>query len=397
MGRSAPRNIMMFLFFLVLFSPMAIDIYLPALPVMAAEFQVPEVRVQDTVTWFMLSFGLGQLVVGPLADRYGRRPIALFGIALFAVSSYLAVMVTDLNMLLVARLIQGIAASATSVAAFACVRDSFGAEKSGKMISYLNGVICFIPALAPILGSYLTIHLGWRSNFTFMALFALLGLVYIGWGFPETKPENEKSPSLSTMFSWQRYLSVLRNGQFLFNALQCLLAMAVILAYVTSAPMWLINHLGLSMEAFTGWFSVNAVFNILGGLLVAPMLMDRFGTRFALQVGMTLVIVGGILLLQGGTTPLAFMLPLFINAIGFAIILGACSGKALAPFGDKAGTAAALLGLLQMTGAGALVGMTQRLNLDAPSLLTFHMFLLIPGFLMLMMKLGRRWHPVHNS
>ncbi len=387
------RRVMLFLFFLVLFSPLAIDIYLPALPIMASEFNVPEVRVQDTVTWFMLSFGLGQLVAGPLADRFGRRPVALFGIALYGVSSVMAYAVSHLDGLLVARLLQGLAACATSVAAFACVRDSFGPEKSGKMISYLNGAICFIPALAPILGSYLTMQYGWRSNFSFMAGFAVLGIFVVGLGFPETKP---KQTTPQEMFSWSRYYSVLSNGQFLFNASLCLLAMAVILAYVTTAPLWLMNELGLSMEAFTGWFGVNAVLNILGGFIVAPVLMDRLGTRKALYVGLSLIAVGGVFMLKGGLTPWWFMLPIFINSVGFAIVLGSSSGKALAPFGDKAGTAAALLGLFQMTGAGVLVGVLQRIDASAPQLLAFHMFLVIPAIVLLMLPMGQRWHPAQS-
>ncbi|WP_413113020.1 multidrug effflux MFS transporter [Thaumasiovibrio sp. DFM-14] len=394
MVHHSPQRTMLFLFFLVLFSPLAIDIYLPALPAMANEFQVSEVRVQDTVTWFMLSFGLGQLVAGPLADRFGRRPIALFGIALYGVSSLMAYQAEQLDGLLIARLLQGIAACATSVAAFACVRDSFGPEKSGKMISYLNGAICFIPALAPILGSYLTIQYGWRSNFTFMAGFAVLGLFITGFGFPETRPP---SSSPSVLFSWSRYRSVLSHGQFLFNATLCLLAMAVILAYVTTAPMWLMNELGISMEAFTGWFGINAALNILGGFIVAPVLMDRFGTRKALYIGLMLIISGGFLMLNGGVTPWWFMLPIFINSVGFAIVLGASAGKALAPFGDKAGTAAALLGLLQMTGAGVLVGGLQRLDLNAPQLLVIHMFLMVPALLLLMLPAGQRWHPASQN
>nr|WP_086939267.1 multidrug effflux MFS transporter [Thaumasiovibrio occultus] len=387
---------MAFLFFLVLFSPMAIDIYLPALPVMAVDFGVSEVRVQDTITWYMLSFGLGQLVAGPLADRFGRRPIALAGIVLYGISSSLAYLAATLDGLLFARLLQGLAACATSVSAFACVRDCFGPEKSGKMISYLNGAICFIPALAPILGSYLTIAFGWRSNFSFMAGFAVVGLLFVALGFKETKPKvtpnntTEKAP----LFSLSRYVDVLKTPQFLFNAVLCMLAMAVILAYVTSAPMWMINTLGLTMENFTAWFSVNAALNILGGFVIAPVLMDKLGTRRALKAGLGMIVAGGFLMLLGGQTALLFMSPIFINSVGFALVLGACAGKALAPFGDKAGTAAALLGVFQMTGAGALVSVMQRLSWSAPELMALHMLLLLPALVMLMLPLGRQWHPV---
>ena len=123
---SADKRLVALMVTLVLFSPLAIDIYLPALPAMADTFAVDLTRVQDTVTWFMFSLGLGQLLAGPLADRFGRRPIALGGIAIYGASAALAYVAQTLDMLLVARLLQGFGACATSVAAFAAVRDSFG-------------------------------------------------------------------------------------------------------------------------------------------------------------------------------------------------------------------------------------------------------------------------------
>ncbi|EAS42763.1 Bcr/CflA family drug resistance efflux transporter [Photobacterium profundum] len=378
---------------LVLFSPLAIDIYLPALPAMAKEFAVDTTRVQDTVTWFMFSLGLGQLLAGPLADRFGRRPIALGGITIYALSAAMAYWAQTLDLLLVARLLQGFGACATSVAAFAAVRDSFGPERSGRMISYLNGAICFIPALAPILGSWLTHEFGWRSNFSFMAGFAIVAGSFIAICFKETRPADTNIEG--SMISFERYMSVLREPVFLFHATLCMLAMAVILAYVTSAPVWLMMELGQDMGQFTIWFGINAALNILA-CMVAPKYMDRFGTRRTLKTGLILLIGAGaaMLVLSNIAQAWAFMLPIFICSFGFAFVLGSSAGKALAPFGDRAGTAAALLGLFQMSGAGLMVSLTQRLDFSPPILLTFQMWLVIPGLLILWSKVGRKWHTV---
>ncbi|CAG18552.1 multidrug effflux MFS transporter [Photobacterium profundum] len=378
---------------LVLFSPLAIDIYLPALPAMAKEFAVDTTRVQDTVTWFMFSLGLGQLLAGPLADRFGRRPIALVGITIYALSAAMAYWAQTLDLLLLARLLQGFGACATSVAAFAAVRDSFGPERSGRMISYLNGAICFIPALAPILGSWLTHEFGWRSNFSFMAGFAIVAGSFIAISFKETRPADTNIEG--SMISFERYMSVLREPVFLFHATLCMLAMAVILAYVTSAPVWLMMELGQDMGQFTIWFGINAALNILA-CMVAPKYMDRFGTRRTLKTGLILLIGAGaaMLALSNIAQAWAFMLPIFICSFGFAFVLGSSAGKALAPFGDRAGTAAALLGLFQMSGAGLMVSLTQRLDFTPPMLLTFQMWLVIPGLLILWSKVGRKWHTV---
>lgn len=376
---------------LVLFSPLAIDIYLPALPQISATFHVEHALAQDTITWFLFAMGVGQLFAGPLADKLGRRTVALGGITIYALSACLAWAAQSIDMMLMARLLQGLGACATSVAAFATVRDLFGPEKSGKMISYLNGAICFIPALAPILGSWLTQEFGWRSNFSFMAGFAVVVGAILFFQMKETNPATEKV----AVFKLERYWSVLKTPSFVFHASLCLMAMAVILAYVTSAPVVLMENLGMSMNEFTFWFGINAAFNIVAAF-TAPKFMDRFGTYKTLVVGIVLLGLAGtiMLVLANHATALAFMFPIFLSSVGFAWILGASAGKALEPFGDRAGTAAALLGLFQMSGSGLLVGTMQRLQLEPQVMIALQMFLIVPALFILFGKAGRSWHGV---
>lgn len=379
----------MLLTLLVLFSPLAIDIYLPALPLISSTFHVEHALAQDTITWFLFAMGVGQLFAGPLADKLGRRTVALGGVSIYAVSALLAWSAQNIEWMLVSRLLQGLGACATSVAAFATVRDIFGPQKSGKMISYLNGAICFIPALAPILGSWLTQQFGWRSNFSFMAGFAAVVLVMLWIGLKETNPQMSKEP----VFKLNRYLDVVRSPSFLFHATLCMLAMAVILGYVTSAPVVLMENLGLSMNEFTMWFGINAAINIVA-CMSAPKFMDRFGTHMALTVGIVTLAIAGVvmILLQGQATAMAFMLPIFMSSIGFAWILGAAAGKALAPFGDKAGTAAALLGLFQMSGSGLVVGTVQRLGMEPQIMIATLMLIVTPALAILWSRTGRYWH-----
>lgn len=379
------------LILLVLFSPLAIDIYLPALPQIAESFHVEHTLAQDTISLFLFAMGVGQLVAGPLADKHGRRTVALVGIFIYLISALLAWGAQTIEWMLLARLLQGIGACATSVAAFATVRDTFGPEKSGKMISYLNGAICFIPALAPILGSWLTQAFDWRANFSFMALYALVigGALWIGM--------KETNPSVHTgkVFHAERYWSVLKNPMFLFHASLCMLSMAVILAYVTSAPIVLMQGMGVSMNEFAIWFGVNAVVNIIA-CLTAPKFMDKFGVHKTLLVGLMCMVTAGVLMLVVSTqlTPMMFMLPIFVSSLSFAWILGAAAGKALAPFGDKAGTAAALLGLFQMSGAGLVVSLVQRLGLEPTLMISIHMLILTPAIIILLSSVGRGWHKI---
>ncbi len=395
LSRNRKKIQLMILVLLVLFSPLGIDIYLPALPMIAESFHVEHTLAQDTVTWFLFTMGLGQLFAGPLADKYGRRYIALGGVLIYGVSAVMAYGAQTIEWMLVARLIQGLGACATAVAAFATVRDLFGKENSGRMISYLNGAICFMPALAPILGSYLTQVFGWRSNFSFMAGFALIAGGLILLGLKETNPANDTMKKLP-VFKLNRYMGVLLHPVFLFNATLCLLAMAVVLAYVTAAPVILMDQQGLGMNEFTRWFGINAVINIIAAF-TAPKVMDKIGTRYSLFTGITaLLFAAGMMLwfmpLQTGW---AFMLPIFVSTLGFALILGSAAGKALAPFGDKAGTAAALLGVFQMSGAGLLVGIIQRTGMDYRLSIVLHMLLVAPALVVLLSRKGQQWHPLH--
>lgn len=387
--QKAPKKQIFLLILLVLFSPLAIDIYLPALPEIADSFQVDAALAQDTISWFLFSMGIGQLFAGPLADKLGRRTIALIGISIYCLSALLVWGAQSMQWMLLARLLQGLGACATSVAAFAIVRDVFGAKGSGKMISYLNGAICCIPALAPILGSFLTQSLGWRSNFSFMAGFAVVVGSLMWLSLKETNPATEKQ----AVFKWARYQAILTTPSFLFHASLCLIAMSVVLSYVTAAPVVLMTDYGLSMNSFTFWFSINAIVNIIA-CLIAPKMLDIFGSRYTLISGVVFLVLAGISLfcLTPLATAWAFMFPIFLSSIGFAWVLGSAAGVALAPFGDKAGTAAALLGVFQMSGSGIFVATLQRLPFDAPYIIALHMLLIAPAIVILFSSHVKRWH-----
>ena len=153
------RNLLPILMSMVVLSPLAIDIYLPSMPTMAAEFSVSSSEIQSTLVLFLFAMGVGQILIGPLADRYGRRPIAIFGILLYIASSLFAAMAMEFHWLQLARVLQGLAACSTSIVVFSAVRDCFTPKESARYYSYLNGVICVIPALAPTLGGLLALQL----------------------------------------------------------------------------------------------------------------------------------------------------------------------------------------------------------------------------------------------
>ncbi|GGP43953.1 multidrug effflux MFS transporter [Shewanella saliphila] len=365
------RNLLPLLMFMVLLSPLAIDIYLPSMPTMALDYGVSNSEVQSTLVLFLFAMGVGQILIGPLADRFGRRPVALFGIVLYGISSLLGAYAVEFELLQIARVFQGLAACSTSIVVFSAVRDCYDRKQSVSMYSYLNGAICVVPALAPTLGGLLALQFGWRSTFIFMAIYAVIVLFIVGFRFPETRPLN--TDSTGPLYRWGRYKPVLGDAHFMFYASCCMIAMASILCYVSYSPVWLIGHLGISELMFSGLFGVNALVNV-AACFAAPVLIKRIGNRPGVIVALSLMVLAAVVEVvlqlvgpeQGVAAGIAFMAPMMLLCVGFALLLGPATSMALSAFGERAGTATAMLGCMQMSGASILTALIQLTDIPAP-------------------------------
>ncbi|WP_239495253.1 multidrug effflux MFS transporter [Salinicola halophilus] len=338
----------------IMLSPLAIDIYLPALTAMAREFERSFAALQVTITLFLLSVGLGQILVGPLADRYGRRPVLLTGALLYGTGALAGLLAGSIEVLYAARVLQGFGACAAITVAFAAIRDSYSPEEGARLYSYLNGSLTLIPSVAPILGGALTVAFGWRSNFLFMMAFAAL-LAFGAWRvFGETRPGD--TPARPRLYEWQRYRPVLFDAGFLYHAIMVSVMMAAILVYVSAAPVIVMDRLGHPEWVFSLWFGANALVSTIAFFIV-PRLMARWGRERTIRRGLLVVSVGGALIAAlYFTLPLSvavFMGPVALLSVGFSMVLGAAASLALESFADRAGTAAALLGAIQLGGGAS--------------------------------------------
>ncbi|KAA0016886.1 multidrug effflux MFS transporter [Salinicola corii] len=339
----------------VMLSPLAIDIYLPALTAMADEFGRSHAALQLTITLFLMSVGVGQLMVGPLTDRFGRRPVLLGGAAIYMVAALIGMSAVSIEMLYASRVLQGFGACAAVTVAFAAVRDSYTPTEGARLYSYLNGSLTLVPSLAPVLGGALTVALGWRSNFAFMTGFA--GSLWLGayWRFGETRPHG--TPIERRLYRWSRYRPVLVHRRFLYYAILVSTMMAAILVYVSAAPVVMMDRLRQPEWVFSVWFGGNALVSTVAFFIV-PRLMARWGRKPTVQRGLVVVVGGGALIacLYWGlpVSVLTFMGPVAVLSVGFSMVLGAAASLALEPFPERAGTAAALLGAIQLGGGASL-------------------------------------------
>ncbi|WP_313369782.1 multidrug effflux MFS transporter [Achromobacter animicus] len=376
---------------LVTLTPMAIDIYLPSLPAMAHAFDESIGALQASITLFIFAVGLGQVVIGPLADRYGRRPVALCGALAYLAGSALGAAATSLEVFYAARIVQGLGACSASLVAFAAVRDCFSPAVGARVYSYLNGALCTVPALAPMVGGMLALHAGWRSTFVFMAVFALALAALLALRFEETRAKPALRPG--ALYSLPRYAPIVASGRFLYFACFGMAGMAMILVFVSAAPVVLVQQLGYSELGFSAWFGGNAAINI-AAFFLAPAFIARYGRYTMVRVGMAALLLASALHLGAWLwAPLSawiFMLPVAVLTVGFSLALGSGLSLALEPFADRAGTAAAVYGLFQMSGSAVIATVLLDSGMAPQAAMALIGAVIVAPLLLLSPALGRR-------
>ncbi|ATM95719.1 putative multidrug resistance protein [Yersinia frederiksenii] len=343
---------------LILLGPLGIDLYLPTIPAIAIGLNSSESLIQSTIALFILVLGLGQLIAGPLVDKYGRKPIAIIGIILYMLGAAMAALAVSPMMFVSSRLLQGVAVCCTAVVAFSGVRDRLNGNEAARAFGFLNGTLNIVPALAPLLGGLLAEAFGWRAPFWFLALYGLLVLILIIIFLPETRPADTQ-PVKSLPI--KNYLRILRDDRFLIFSLVNAGAMGMALTYVSLAPNVLMVGAGLSPLQFSLVFGANG-FWIMAVSFFASRVIQKVGRPTCLMTGSVLMALGCLGLLFGLTQLstatqdhwLVYMLPVASACAGLAFMMGPATSYALEPYANEAGVASALVGFVQMAGGAGL-------------------------------------------
>jgi MFS transporter, DHA1 family, multidrug resistance protein len=332
------------------------DLYLPSLPVVADDLGAGPALVQATITGVLIGGAIGQLLVGPLSDRYGRRRPVMIGISLHVVASVLCALTAGIWPLIVLRVIQGIGNASATVTAMAVIRDRYSGAGASVLMSRLMLVIGVAPLLAPTLGGLIAGWWGWRATFVVLALVGIVLIAVIARALPETLPPRarRREPLRATFAG---YGHLLRDGHFMALAVLPGLGLAALMSYVAGSPFVLQEGYGLSETQFALLFALNGVGLVLGSQLNAS-LVRRFEPIVVLRVAIPLAAALGVVLLllvATGTGGLVGLVaPLWLLLSVNALVLPNATALALTLHGERAGTAAALIGALQAGVAGVV-------------------------------------------
>lgn len=341
---------------MVALGPLTIDMYLPALPRIGEELGVSSSVAQLTLTGTLLGLALGQLVVGPLSDSLGRRRPLMAGIVLHMLASVACLFAPNIEVLGVARGLQGMGAAAGMVVAIAVVGDLFTDSVAATVMSRLMLVLGVAPVLAPSLGAAVLLKASWHWVFAALVLIAGVLLLVAATALPETLPVAHRRP-LKVRGIAATYVELLRDARFVVLVLVAALGMSGLFAYISAAPFVLQGRYGLDQQAFALVFGAGAI-ALIGATQCNVLLLRRYTPQAIVLWALTVASLGGAVFVGialadiGGLV--GFVIPVWVVLAAMGLVIPNAPAVALTRHPDAAGTAAALLGAAQF-GLGAAI------------------------------------------
>lgn len=351
---AVPRPWLLTLAALSAMGTLSTNILLPSLPVIARSLAVDEARLAAAALGvFLAVFALAQLVVGPLSDRLGRRPVVLGGLAVFIAGSAVGALAPTLPLLLAGRVLQAVGVAAASVLARAAARDRFEGPQLAALLGRIMVVMAAAPGFSPLLGGLVQAAWGWRALFAVLVLAGLaLALAYariVGETLPAERRRHQPAGALA-----RGYVALLRDARFMRPALATAAILGALFAFFGSAPLVLAGDFGFSALQ-VGLFFAATVFVVFAAGRTAPRWTARWGAPAVLRLGAALAMAGGLAMLMSHGAGLAgFAAAGCVFLFGMGLVSPTGTALALTPFAAQAGQASALLGFLQMAAAALL-------------------------------------------
>lgn len=347
---------------LIAVAPLAMDIYLASMPSMTRSLSASPEQVQLTLSLYMYGWGFAQLLVGPLSDRFGRRPLLIAGLAIFVTASAGCAASRSIEALIAARVVQALAMGTVAVVPRAVVRDLYAGNHAARILSLMGMVLGIAPIVAPVIGSHLHAWLGWQANFVFVAVYGAIALGFVAWGLPETlKARNPRATDPKTMFG--NYARLLRSRRFVGYLLVAAFTSSGLFAFLAGSAFVFVSVLGQTEQGFGLLFASVMVGNIIGATL-GSRLITRWGIDRMIRRATWLMLLAGLTLAalawSGAASPLAVVVPMFFFMLALMMTLPQAMAGGLTPFPQIAGSAASLLSFVQFaiaSSAALVVGL----------------------------------------
>ena len=350
---------------MMMMQPLSTDLYLASLPSLVSGFGVPVATVQLTLSLFVIGFGSAQLVIGPLSDRFGRRPVLLTGLGLYVATSALCGLAQSIELLIAARFLQALGCCAAVMIARAVVRDAYEPQDSARFLARASTWISLAPIVGPILGAYLQVAFGWRAAFIALGIFSACVMVACLRYLPETN--QHKNPNATQIKGiLENYRLILSSREFWLNVTPGALSYCGIFVFISGSSFVLIDVLGVPTQWFGYCFALG-VAGYMSGTLVCRRLLKTISGEQALRIGTACSFSAGMYFLAAtllgwwhwGVVVLAMFLSMASHGINFPV----SQAGSIAPFPKQAGTAAGLMGAVMMAFAfvcGTIVGVTHN-------------------------------------
>jgi DHA1 family bicyclomycin/chloramphenicol resistance-like MFS transporter len=348
---------MLLLFAMIYAGQLASTIYLPGLPDIARDLGATVSAAQTLVAAYLGAFAFSQLVMGPLSDRFGRRPVVLGGLVLFTLSSALCVVVPDIGTLLGARFAQAAGACATIVVGRAMIRDTAEGVAAAHAMSWFAIAMAVGPATAPFIGGYLTAWFGWQSTFVATTVVGAAVLIFVVFDLEETlPPESRRPPRASALLI--DYLRLLGNPVFVGYSMIVAFASASIQTYITAIPVVFLVLMDVAPQALGAYIMIMPMIFVVA-TFISRRLTGRLSIDRIILIGVACSATGGLLQvlfgLWGVSTPYPVALAIGISNFGTGMVFANCYAQALSTVApSSAGQASALSGFMHMGWSGIL-------------------------------------------
>jgi DHA1 family bicyclomycin/chloramphenicol resistance-like MFS transporter len=335
--------------------PFSIDMYLPGFPAIAADLHTSTTRVSLSLSSFFIGISAGQLLYGPLLDRFGRKKPLYIGLLVYMLASAGCAVATTIDALIALRFIQALGSCAATVASVAMVRDLFPVKENAKVFALLMLVLGVSPMVAPTLGGYVTVAFGWHIIFLILLGLGAFNLIASWLWLPESyKPDT--SLSLKPKPIINTFLAVFKEPQFYTYAFTGALAFSGLFAYISGSPLLFMEIFQVKEETY-GWIFAFLSIGFIGSSQVNTLMLRRYTSEQLIYAALILQVITALVFLTGsingwfGLTETIILLFVFLCCLGF--VSPNASALSLVPFTKNAGSASALMGAIQM-GVGAL-------------------------------------------